>query len=257
MSEGQSIRPRRYRNPESTASGFPIYNRDTLSDVKDDDRSEFGRRLVAARKHAGLTQKEVALKVGMSQGTLGEAEKEGQGSSYTSQIAALCGVSAEWLATGKGDMTPRPRGMETALAVRPEKQKDVSVVGRGNGGVMPQVIWTDGDYPVGYTGEYGEGIASSDPLAFLIEVQGLSMIPKYTPRNYALVEPSTEVEVEDDVLVRLKTGETMIKRLASRRDGYALSSYNDTVVHYFKEDEVDWIYYVAYPVPRKKIKNRA
>lgn len=251
------MRPRQYRNPESHASGFPIYNRDTLSGVKNEDRSEFGRRLVAAREHAGLTQKEVASRVGMSQGTLGEAERIGQGSSFTSQIAKACGVSAEWLATGKGEMIQRPRGLESALVVRPGKQKDVSVVGRGNGGVMPQVIWTDGDYPVGYTGEYGEGIASSDPLAFLVEVQGTSMIPKYTPKNYALVEPSTEIEVEDDVLIRLKTGETMIKRLASKRDGYALSSYNDTVVHYFKEEDVDWIYYVAYPVPRKKIKSRA
>ncbi len=122
---------------------------------------------------------------------------------------------------------------------------------------MPSVIWTDGDYPVGATGEVGAGILSSDPHAFLVEVEGPSMIPKYTPKNFALVEPGTEVDLEDDVLVRLRTGETLIKRLASRRGGLSLSSYNDTVVLHFKDEEVDWVYYIAYPVPRKKIKSRA
>ena len=43
----------------------------------------------------------------MSQGTYGELERSGKkGSSYTVQLAAFFGVSAEWLATGKGDMVP-------------------------------------------------------------------------------------------------------------------------------------------------------
>jgi len=122
---------------------------------------------------------------------------------------------------------------------------------------MPQVIWTDGDYPTGATGEVAEDIASSDPQAFVVEVVGASMFPKYTPGNYALVEPSIEPELEDDVLVRLTSGETLIKRLISRRGGYALASYNDTVILHFKPEEVDWIYYIPYPVPRRKIKMRA
>ena len=120
---------------------------------------------------------------------------------------------------------------------------------------MPRVIWNDADYPVGATGEVAE-VASSDPHAFVVEVEGASMIPKYTPGDFALVEPNMAPDIEDDVLVRLKTGETMIKRLVSRRGGISLASYNDTVVHHFKNEEVDWIYYVPYPVPRKKIKSR-
>lgn len=120
---------------------------------------------------------------------------------------------------------------------------------------MPERIWTDGDYPVGATDECAE-VATADPQAFLTRVEGSSMIPRYNPGEYALVEPGTEPELEDDVLVRLATGETMIKRLLSRRDGYRLGSYNDPVVHHFAASEVTWLYYIAHPVPKRKIKAR-
>lgn len=256
MSEGQSIVPREYRYSGICASGKPVGGFDTLADVKDDDRTDFGKRLVAARKHANLTQANLAKAVGMGQSTLAEAEKTAQGSSFTAQLAAACGVSAEWLAEGKGEMVLRPAGLEGALPVPPSRLRPVAVVGRGNGGVMPAVIWTDGDYPAGYTGEYGDGVASSDPHAFLAEVDGVSMVPKYTPGNFALVEPGTDIDIEDDVLVRLVSGETLLKRLVSRRGGYALSSYNDSVVRYLRQDEVEWMYYVVCPIPRKKIKMR-
>lgn len=66
--------------------------------------SEFGLRLRAARKHAKLTQVQLAKAVGMSQGSLSEAELSAAGSSFTPQLATACGVNAHWLATGEGQM---------------------------------------------------------------------------------------------------------------------------------------------------------
>lgn len=51
-----------------------------------------------------MTQHALAKAVGMSQSAYAGAETTGQGSSYTSQLAAACGVRAEWLATGAGKM---------------------------------------------------------------------------------------------------------------------------------------------------------
>jgi phage repressor protein C with HTH and peptisase S24 domain len=147
---------------------------------------------------------------------------------------------------------PAPAG---SIPINQNKIRDVFVVGRGNGGFMPESIWTDGDYPVGATDSCAE-VATNDPHAFLVQVEGPSMIPRYNPSEYALVEPGTEPELEDDVLVRLKSGHTMIKRLLSRRDGYRFGSYNDPEVMHFKADEVTWVYYIAHPVPRRKIKSR-
>lgn len=112
-----------------------------------------------------------------------------------------------------------------AFRVRDGKITAVAVVGKAAGGYMAERIWGDGDYPVGATGDYAE-VASGDPHAFVVPVEGPSMIPRYNPGEFALVEPGTTVDIEDDVLVRLATGQTLIKRLISRRSGVTLGSYN-------------------------------
>lgn len=70
-------------------------------------------RIKAARKHADLTQRELAQRVGVSQPVISQLEKgENLQSVHLLKIATVCGVKAEWLDTGKGSMT------ETDLAVR-------------------------------------------------------------------------------------------------------------------------------------------
>jgi len=194
-------------------------------------------------------------------------------------IQEAFGYNAVWLVMGKGAPRaavfddPRPRPVPAKGAKAKKKSEDepaeptpltylantakyrpIPVVGRAQGG-LPDRIWTDGDYPVGATQQFAE-VASADPHAFLTPVVGLSMIPRYNPGEFALVEPGTEPELEDDVLVRLNTGETMIKRLLSRRQGIRLGSYNDQEVFTFDPEAITWMYYIAHPVPARKIKNR-
>lgn len=76
------------------------------------ERTSFGRRLFESREAVGLTQDQVAVKIGMSQGTLGEAETSGKRSGYTSQLAALYKVDPVWLATGKD---PTKKTISTSL----------------------------------------------------------------------------------------------------------------------------------------------
>ncbi|WP_439685081.1 Peptidase S24/S26A/S26B/S26C domain-containing protein [Cupriavidus oxalaticus] len=134
------------------------------------------------------------------------------------------------------------------------KFRHVYVVGRAQGG-LPDRIWTDGDYPVGATDQYAE-VASPDPHAFLCPVVGNSMVPRFNPGEFALVEPGTEPELEDDVLVRLHSGETMIKRLLSRRQGIRLGSYNDPEILTYQPEDITWMFYIAHTVPARKIKTR-
>ncbi len=152
--------------------------------------------------------------------------------------------------TQAGDEASRPPG---SIEVNPLSFRPVWVVGKGAGGLAER-IWTDGDHPVGATDQYGL-VSSTDPHAFLVEVSEESMVPVYTPGNFALVEPGTEPEIEDDVLVRLVSGQTMIKRLLSRRGAYKFGSYNSTATLHYRFEDVDWVYYIAHPVPRRKIKS--
>ena len=68
--------------------------------------TDFGKRIKTARKHAKLTQVDLAEKINVAQASLSHLENSGFSSSHTVQIATACGVSAHWLATGEGDMVP-------------------------------------------------------------------------------------------------------------------------------------------------------
>lgn len=76
-------------------------------------RTDFGERLMEARKAAKLTQSQLAKKVGMSQSALAEAEKTGQGSQYLAQLAQAMGVNPVWLATGKGGKQFEPSNVSS------------------------------------------------------------------------------------------------------------------------------------------------
>lgn len=82
-------------------SGIVYRYNDCMEDI---ERTPFGRRLFSARVDAGFSQEEAARAAGMkSQGTLSEAEISGKRSGFTPQLAKLYNVSADWLATGKGN----------------------------------------------------------------------------------------------------------------------------------------------------------
>lgn len=103
--------PQEYRISDSIASGFPISRSTTLGYMRDITRTDFGKRLYESRKLAKLTQAALAKKVGISQGTLAELEKIGQGSAYTPQLAKACGVSPEWLASGEAEAAPSAKSL--------------------------------------------------------------------------------------------------------------------------------------------------
>lgn len=66
---------------------------------------KLSERIKAARQHAGLTQRELADRVGIAQTAISQLESgKTQRSTYLFQISEACGVSAMWLANGTGQM---------------------------------------------------------------------------------------------------------------------------------------------------------
>jgi len=246
----------------------------------------YAERLAWAMKCAGLDphtdQSELARQVGhgckpQNIQHLLDPNKNARSSKYTVRLAEVLKCDVNWLAYGgahkpkmphalleKGvkepsapaynDLSRAPPATPLTYPADTSKFRRIYVVGRATGG-LPDRIWTDGDYPVGATDQYAE-MASPDPQAFLTPVVGTSMVPRFNPGEFALVEPGTEPEIEDDVLVRLESGETIIKRLLSRRQGVRLGSYNDPEILTYDIDQITWMYYVAHPVPARKIKTR-
>ena len=66
--------------------------------------STVGQRVKLARKAAGLSQQQLAEKIGVTQPTIAELEKgDSKSSKYVVEIALACDVSPRWLAKNEGD----------------------------------------------------------------------------------------------------------------------------------------------------------
>src|SRR5690606_2799881 len=66
---------------------------------------ELKDRIKAARKHANLSQVQLASAAGMTQTSISDLERgKSRATSFVAQIAAICGVDPLWLAEGRGEM---------------------------------------------------------------------------------------------------------------------------------------------------------
>lgn len=118
--------------------------------MTDKERTPFGQRLYDARKHAKLTQHQLAKKAGISQSTLGELEWKGEGSSKTAQMAMACGVRSEWLATGAGTMVdeekrlfPEVAKLAAEINRLPKRQRDLVLLSIGNTVTLANTVSND------------------------------------------------------------------------------------------------------------------
>jgi phage repressor protein C with HTH and peptisase S24 domain len=204
----------------------------------------------AARKRADMTMEQLGEAMGRSKGAISHWETGKYVPSYEQikRISDLTGYPMPDAASAPAEGLASPAPQHHGNRLRP-----IWVCGTCQGGI-PERVW-EGNWE-----EVAQEFAwesSSDPKAFLCEVVGMSMYPRYKPREFALIEPSRSVELEEDVLVRLDGGETMLKRLLSRRDGrYRFGSYNDLEVIDLPAEKVVWIYRSARPVERRDIYRR-
>jgi len=162
-----------------------------------------GERIRRARKAAGLTQKELALKVGVTRPAVGQWESDTTAPGYAKldEVAAALGTTAqEILYGGTGDnVAPGP----------------VMV------GMVPQISWVqagsftevcfidlDPDSTDWYPRPPGCG-----PNTYALKVVGESMLDKYPPGRIIFIDPDVVPLSGDDVIaVMTETGEATFKR---------------------------------------------
>jgi phage repressor protein C with HTH and peptisase S24 domain len=214
-------------------------------------------RLEEALKESKITKTAIWKACNISSGAVSQwfsgATQKIEGENLLN-TARVLGVNPDWLATGKGRMKLELNKLPPNSYQVEKKVSYPPVYGKAMGG-LPDNLFTDEGRLANGHDEYGE-VYSNDTNAFITRVEGNSMANRYNNGEYALVEPSVAPEIEDDVLVKLKTGQVMLKRLLSRRNGIRLGSYNEMTQYEYNEDEIIWMYYVAHPVPARKIKNR-
>jgi phage repressor protein C with HTH and peptisase S24 domain len=222
-------------------------------------------RVREAMEGAGLKPSELATRTRKSRGAVTQW-LDGTIKSLKADTAALIesatGYSSTWLVTGKGEKLAAGRASATEVLadvetpyLRPNLRnlQRAPIVGNTQGG-QPDRMWTDGDHPTGFGDGYIE-VATEDKNAFACRVVGDSMWPKYKQGDYCVMLPNKQPEIEDEVLVRLVTGETLLKRLLGRRGVVRLGSYNDPEVLTYDPDQIVWMYFVLAPFPAFFVKH--
>jgi len=91
---------------------------DTVTDWYGADTATFGDRVAAAREAAGMTQKQLAKRLGVKLPTVRgwEEDLSEPRANKLSMMAGLLNVSIVWLLTGEGEGGVPPRGRGRAVA---------------------------------------------------------------------------------------------------------------------------------------------
>lgn len=195
-------------------------------------------RLREFRAHLGLDQKELAARLGVSQGVLGFAER-GERKPSKALIANLFEkyrVNQTWLMHGEGEMF-LPQVSARPIADAPEDPDYVRVaryrvsVAAGNGAVNYDEA-PDGYIAFPRAWMTGIGVIGTD--CGLVEVTGDSMGYTIRAGSLALVDFSVRQFVPSKIFVFRQGDEVRVKRVLPGIGGVALISdnpqYDDEVV---------------------------
>ncbi len=182
----------------------------------------FGQRLKAARKYAGLTQTQLATKVGMDQTTISDLERgKSSSSSFCASIARACGVDPLWLETGQGDMRPQEstNPTDTGGNVEPLQVHEGSVIPLGAIHKVPLISWVAAGtwseaidlYEVGDAEVWMPCPDPIGPRGFALRVEGDSMTSPYPGSE--TYPHGTIIYVDPDLAH--KSGDPVIAKLPS------------------------------------------
>ncbi len=181
-----------------------------------------GENMKAARRQAGLTQQELARRVGVSRVAVSQWESGATSPATTNvtRMASILGVSVDLLlglsgsAEGEAEATASAGLQATRLAPLPPVlgDKDLPVIGLG---VCGQNGWT------GMNGTTNEHIARPNNLggvggAYALYVFGTSMEPQFSEGQIIHVHPHRPITVGCPVVVGLADHSGLIKRFARR-----------------------------------------
>ena len=200
-----------------------------------------GDRVKERRRALGLSQPQLAKKVGGITYQAIQQLENGGGSRHLVGIARALGVTAEWLQDGVG---PSPA---KAVAARPGSADKLKVLGMAECGADGWSLW-NGDVidlierPAALVGV---------PNAYAVYVVGASMEPRYHPGEVVHIHPGRPVDVGAYVLVqrRGKAGEAplaVIKRLVKRTGTRTvLEQFNPARTFEIRNDDIVSIHRVV------------
>jgi phage repressor protein C with HTH and peptisase S24 domain len=178
-------------------------------------------RIKSERKSKKLTQEMLGKAVGVGKSSVSQWEsgltKNMDGTNMIMAAKAL-GVNPNWLATGQGDKHPNPRQLESNAHATYQLGAFTAVPIVGIAQLGDNGHWCELEYPVGY-GDGHISYPTRDRNAYALRCVGDSMKPRIRDGEFVIVEPNSEAQPGDEVLVKAVDGRVMVKTLLYERDG--------------------------------------
>lgn len=182
-----------------------------------------------------------------------------------SRVATMYGVNQRWLATGEGgmyDAAPRLSGASIGkrldILPKPDEEEENTVSYAGHieeSRLRKARVPVVGMAKLGDNGFYeevsvapgaGDGTVdafSDDPSAYALRVRGDSMFPAIRDGWFVLVEPNSSIQPGEYVLIKLLSGQKMVKELIlERQDSITVVSVNGDVRRTIMREELDTHY---------------
>ncbi|MCF7744318.1 LexA family protein [Aeromonas veronii] len=171
-------------------------------------RSERIREL---RKKHGLTQQKLGELIGVKKSSISQWENDEHSPSgdNLAQLSKVFGVSAHWLATGKG--SPELSNVEPAVIPQGNRVPILSYVQAGNWREMcEQATAFDGNV------EYVSAGGEIGPYGFGLWLRGDSMLPQFKEGDLIIVDPDESPLQGDYVVAKNGSDEATFKKYRPR-----------------------------------------
>lgn len=182
--------------------------------------SQLRRNLAYLIAKQGTNPTALAKATGVQQPTIHrilKGESDDPRTATVKPLADYFGVSVEFMRTADAEVfdhgkPPEPYEVEAAPNLR--RFKNVPIVGTVEGG--PDGYLEELGHPVGH----GDGLIeypAKDHNTYALRVRGESMRPRIKSGEFIVVEPNTEPNPGDDVVVICHDGRKMVKELLYTR----------------------------------------
>ncbi|HHP5405927.1 TPA: LexA family protein [Aeromonas veronii] len=171
-------------------------------------RSERIREL---RKKHRLTQQKLGELIGVKKSSISQWENDEHSPSgdNLAQLSKVFGVSAHWLATGKG--SPELSNVEPAVIPQGNRVPILSYVQAGNWREMcEQATAFDGNV------EYVSAGGEIGPYGFGLWLRGDSMLPQFKEGDLIIVDPDESPQPGDYVVAKNGSDEATFKKYRPR-----------------------------------------
>jgi SOS-response transcriptional repressor LexA len=153
---------------------------------------EYKDRLKVARRHAQLTQGQLADAIGITQTSISDLERgKSKGTSFNARIAEICGVRALWLEDGVGEMLAKDERSNVAPMLQPHREaREYPVLSWVAAG---ECVESSVCYPTGIADEWLPSTENAGPRGYWLRVRGHSMTansyPSFPEGTPILIQP--------------------------------------------------------------------